>query len=107
MLRGKITVQKKYNLATIPLRSVKAILQAEDEFFTKVWYGRKSSAAAYRAQGTPEDIIRGMLKAKREAEKRFGKKNLGPWDDFEWGMLSGKLSALRRVLGYDWDMLDT
>ena len=48
-----------------------------------------------------------MLEAKRDAEKRFGKKNLGPWSDFEWGMLNGKLSALRWVLGDDWDMLDT
>ena len=36
-------------------------------------------------------------------EKFGGAKNLRPYDDFEWGMLIGKLSALRWVLGSDWD----
>jgi hypothetical protein len=103
----KVTLLRKYDLTGTPIRSVKEILDYENEFQTKVWYGRKLPAAKYRAQGTPEYIVKGMLKAKREAEKRFGKKNLGPWTDFEWGMLSGKLSALRWVLGDDWDMLDT
>jgi hypothetical protein len=107
MSTRKVTLLRKHKLTEAPLRSVKQVLTAEEEFMTKVWYGRKSSAEFYRKQGTPEHIIKGMLKGKREAEKRFGKKNLGPWTDFEWGMLSGKLSALRWVLGDDWDMLDT
>jgi hypothetical protein len=53
------------------------------------------------------DIWEGAKKAAQNVEKRRGLSNLGPWDDFEWGMLNGKLSALRWVLGDDWDMLDT
>lgn len=94
-----MSLQRKYNLTDTPIRNVKAILTADEEFFTKVWYGRKAPAEYYRAQGTPDYIIKGMLRAKRDAEKRFGKKNLGPWSDFEWGMLSGKLSAVHWVLG--------
>ena len=64
-----------------------------------------------RPPGAPEtiqrDVLKGALKAARSVERRYGKKNLGPWDDFEWGMINGKLSALRWVLGDEWDMLDT
>jgi hypothetical protein len=27
--------------------------------------------------------------------------------DFAWGFLSGKVSAIRWVLGFEWDMLDS
>ncbi|MEH5891632.1 hypothetical protein PO663_24080, partial [Enterobacter roggenkampii] len=47
-------------------------------------------------------------RAKLAAEKVEEKyEDTGPWDDFEWGMINGKLSALRWVLGDEWDMLDT
>jgi hypothetical protein len=109
MMARKITLQRKYALTDIPMRSVKQIMTAENELFTRVWYGRKRSAKFYRETGTPKDIIKGMLRGKREAEKRFGKKSLmaNMASDFDWGMLSGKLSAIRWVLGDDWDMLDT
>lgn len=49
----------------------------------------------------------GLIAAMKRAEQELGPDDLGRWDDFDWGMLNGKLSALRWVMGDDWDMLDT
>lgn len=105
-------------------RTLTEILQAEDEFVTKVWYNRHQIRQEKIDEGTikiiedidfkPEtaqdtitkSIWNGAKKSARKAEKRFGKKNLS-WDDFEWGMLNGKLSALRWMLGEEWDELYT
>jgi hypothetical protein len=54
-----------------------------------------------------DEIWKGALKAAKKAEKELGPDNIGPYDDFEWGMVSGKLSALRWAMGDDWDNLDT
>ena len=102
------------------------ILQALDEMVEKIWYDRHSMRAHSVAEGTitivdrktwekdkdyahtiVDEIWKGALKAAKRVEKRFGNGNLGPWTDFEWGMLNGKVSALRWVLGDDWDMIDT
>jgi len=107
-------------------RGLTEILEAEDLMFNQVWYNRHWNMLSGidkgeikvvdteiypRPSGAPEtiqrDVLKGALKAARRVESRYGKKNLGPWDDFEWGMINGKLSALRWVLGDDWDMLDT
>jgi hypothetical protein len=51
-----------------------------------------------------------LIEMRREMEtmvKNYGPQGLGPYDAFEWGMINGKLSALRWVLGDEWDMLDT
>jgi hypothetical protein len=54
-----------------------------------------------------DDIWKGALKAAACVEKKYGKANLGPYSKFDWGMINGKLSALRWVFGDEWDMLDT
>ena len=91
-------------------RSKDEILEAEEEFFSKVWYGRHKLLETMVESGRKKidpKIWQGALKAARKVEEKYGKEQLGSWNDFEWGMLSGKLSALRWVSGDEWDMLDT
>ncbi|GHT67998.1 hypothetical protein FACS1894110_14580 [Spirochaetia bacterium] len=90
-------------------RSIIEILNAEGEFMEKIWYGRHQNLK-YKVECEGEhvdpEIWKGARASAKKMEKKYGKNNL-VWDDFEWGMLNGKLSALRWVLGEDWDMLDT
>jgi hypothetical protein len=61
-------------------------------------------------RGFPPEIAARVLESKARVRERYGAKDDDEFlhaDDFEWGMLSGKLSALRWVLGDEWDMLDT
>lgn len=109
-------------------RRLSELLEAEHVLFQQVWYNRKwgiidavekgkttivskgdwdSAMPKARRKMIVDDIWNGMLNGMKEAEAELGKENLGPWSNFEWGMINGKLSALRWVLGDDWDMLDT
>jgi hypothetical protein len=107
-------------------RRLSEILEHIDELIDKVWYNRHWNRRIAIEEGRTQiveketfpvkdhstrpiqrDIWEGALKAAKKVERKYGVKNLGPWDDFEWGMINGKLSALRWVLGDEWDMLDT
>jgi hypothetical protein len=91
-------------------RSEDEILSVEEEFADRLWYDRNSLIAdklPERIKGAPPQLIEKLCKDMTAVENRYGLKNLGPYSDFEWGMLNGKLSALRWVLGEEWDMLDT
>jgi hypothetical protein len=88
------------------------ILEALDKLFDQIWYNRHWSLRIAVEEGRREiksEIWQGALKAAKEVEEKYkdDPEALGPWSDFEWGMLSGKLSALRWVLGDEWDFLDT
>lgn len=107
-------------------RTLTELTEAENLLYRQVWYNRHMnrlyhveqgttkvvpeadySRAPYRSDQILDTIWEGALAAAERTRQEVGVENLGPWDDFEWGMLNGKLSALRWVLGDDWDMLDT
>jgi hypothetical protein len=105
-------------------RSLSEILRIENELTEKIWYNKhlnwlyrietgehrivnRSSTGNYKRNETPKDIYNGARKAAKRVEQKYGLENLGPLNDFEWGMLNGKLSALRWVMGDEWDSLDT
>ena len=108
-------------------RSLSEMLDAMDRLTTQVWYNRHKNLAWKIAKGKHkivnreeweteklsgqahiiDDIWAGALKSAKKAERQLGQGNYGPWSDFEWGMINGKLSALRWALGDEWDQLDT
>lgn len=102
-------------------RGLQEILGAMDELVDKVWYNRHMNMMYGLEEGEVEivedgterygnnvihrSILKGALAAAEKVREKY--EDTGPWDDFEWGMINGKLSALRWILGDDWDMLDT
>jgi hypothetical protein len=103
----------EYDLLGSSLRKEKEIVAAEEDFYDRIWYGRHKAlevGVEERRRGRPIDpeIWQGALAAAERIRETYnGEENLLPMNDFDWGMMSGKLSALRWVLGDDWDMLDT
>lgn len=107
-------------------RRLSELLETERRLERQVWYNRhwvrrmaieegrikvlpeaEYSRSPYKSDEILDTIWAGALEAAKRTEDELGLENLGPWDDFEWGMINGKLSAIRWVLGYEWDMLDT
>jgi len=108
-------------------RLLSEIMEAENLLFRQVWYNRHWNLRAAIERGkhkvvteaewdkypkrqqkmTVDSVWERALAAAKRTEDEVGLENLGPWSDFEWGMLNGKLSALRWVTGSEWDFLDT
>ena len=91
------------------MRSESDIIEAEQEFFDRVWYERHL-LARHRHESGERPMPDGVYKVALEAAERVKQRrpDVRPCeDDFEWGMWNGKLSALRWMLGSEWDFLDT
>lgn len=93
-------------------RRLEEIAEAEQQLFDRIWYHR-SLQHEYRLrdagdQGAIEHLLAVASQGRKRVEEAYTSvRELGPYSDFELGMLNGKLSALRWVLGSERDFLDT
>lgn len=109
LLSDRLDLAFRHDVQTETLRRVADILAAEAELTDRLWYGRKPGHDQPLPEDLSPELVKGMRTAQRQMEEQYGVEELmkDVETDWAWGLLSGKVSAIRWVLGYEWDMLDS
>lgn len=90
-------------------RTVDQIIRMEKLIQDKVWFACHMARRADVQSGLVHvDPVKWTkeLGAADQIVREQGIQNLGPYTEAQWAMLLGKLSALRWVLGHEWDFFD-
>jgi len=93
------------------MRSLAEIQAAETEMYNRRWYDRSKTRDHFveigQVEPLPDELREQVLSARSLIEAELGTETLQVGSDWEAGLWAGKHSALRWVLGDDWDNLDT
>ncbi|MFA4975345.1 MAG: hypothetical protein WC839_01860 [Candidatus Paceibacterota bacterium] len=88
------------------LKKMGTIALEVSQTWRKVWYKRHQDVMKNRYPKEKDPKIRKNIENAeedaKEMEQEYGKKNLGPYTDFEWGKLNGRLEGLMWALGNEW-----
>jgi uncharacterized protein (DUF736 family) len=78
-----------------------ALVAAEKEYFDRVWYVRSCTRMANEGLSAPMSVEIGAATARAKIEAKYGREDLEKalYDAWQYGFISGKLSALRWALG--------
>lgn len=112
-----LTVFPVDDLAAAP-RGIIEIMAAEGEAMDRLWYTRSVNSMLHARDVNPMNAVYpvppagtvdGAMKAQMRLEAKYGAEELQEAADdlYEIGLLSGKMAALRWILGDNWDSLDT